>query len=320
MWAQTLVAPFTFALAEVPSPTLDDLDPGEVLVEFLAGGVCGSDLPAVRGFFDPALHGYGQPGWPFHEIVGRVVQSRDERHQVGERVVGWTLRDGGLAQRFITQGDHLIELGSDISDVVGTIVQSAAAVLSFSDRVISYAGKRVAIIGLGPYGLLHGAVAKDLGAAEVIGVDPIDRADPGAALGFDATVREASRSWSLGLSDAQRPDVVIDAVGHQQVTVIDAIEAVRPGGGVYVYGAPDEYWYALPFQRIFRKGLVLGGKSSDDHRRNLGRAQDLIRRRPEIAATLITGVFDRAHASEAFALASVPKPGQLKIVISEEQR
>ncbi|MDR3360288.1 MAG: zinc-binding dehydrogenase [Bifidobacteriaceae bacterium] len=318
MWAQSLIGPGQFELQDVPDLTEDDLTAGGVLVEFLAGGICGSDLPRVRGAFDPHKEAYGTRGWPFHEVVGRVIASRDGRHKPGSRVLGWALGFGGLAERFVGDGEYLLELDDQLSDVDGAVVQALAAVVSFYDLISEVAGKRVAVIGQGPYGILLGALAAVHGAEEVVGIDPVPRAEEAARVGINVSLREGSRVWARSLRDSDRPDIVIEAVGHQQSTLADAIEAVRPGGEVYFFGAPGDTHYTIPFALAFQKALLLRGASSLNHRRSLASAQALALEHPEIAETLATHVFNYRDAEEAFLRALTPKAHQLKIALTAD--
>jgi threonine dehydrogenase-like Zn-dependent dehydrogenase len=49
MWSYRLVAPYTFERRELPDISPESLAEGQVLLRFLAAGVCGSDLPGFRG-------------------------------------------------------------------------------------------------------------------------------------------------------------------------------------------------------------------------------------------------------------------------------
>src|SRR5215218_10812164 len=49
MWSYRLVAPYTFERTEIPDPSPESLGDGQVLLRFLAAGICGSDLPGFRG-------------------------------------------------------------------------------------------------------------------------------------------------------------------------------------------------------------------------------------------------------------------------------
>jgi threonine dehydrogenase-like Zn-dependent dehydrogenase len=106
-------------------------------------------------------------------------------------------------------------------------------------------------------------------------------------------------------------------VGHQQRTLLDAIEAVRVGGAVYLFGVPDEDYYSLPINRIFRKQLRLQAGTCADHRGFLAAAQDFVLDHPEIPETLVTHVFDYREAQAAFKQALTPSVGQLKIVLTD---
>ncbi len=49
MWSYRLVAPYTFERTDMPEPSPESLVDGQVLLRFLAAGICGSDLPGFRG-------------------------------------------------------------------------------------------------------------------------------------------------------------------------------------------------------------------------------------------------------------------------------
>ena len=49
MWSYRIVAPYQFERTSIAEKTPDALDDGQVLLRFLAAGVCGSDMPAFRG-------------------------------------------------------------------------------------------------------------------------------------------------------------------------------------------------------------------------------------------------------------------------------
>ena len=49
MWSYRLVAPYTFERSEVLPRSPESLGDRQVLLRFLAAGICGSDLPGFRG-------------------------------------------------------------------------------------------------------------------------------------------------------------------------------------------------------------------------------------------------------------------------------
>ena len=52
------------------------------------------------------------------------------------------------------------------------------------ERLPDLTGRHVAVLGQGSIGLLFSYVAKTAGAAQVTGVDPVDRDDIGPAFGW----------------------------------------------------------------------------------------------------------------------------------------
>lgn len=118
------------------------------------------------------------------------------------------------------------------------------------------AGRRCAVLGLGPIGLLFCHVLKQRGAARVTGVDRIGRSDVAADFGIDDEQWATSAQWA-GKLGVERPDVVIEAVGHQVSTPQDAPAAVAPSGKIFSFGVKDNAVY--PFKRalLLRKNLTL---------------------------------------------------------------
>ena len=92
MWSYRIVAPYRFERTSIAEKTPDSLAEGQVLLRFLAAGVCGSDMPAFRGvrgvlLDDDGRSGPEKDGFSVHEIAGEVLASRHDRHRPGDRVV-----------------------------------------------------------------------------------------------------------------------------------------------------------------------------------------------------------------------------------------
>ena len=115
MWAYALTAPRHFEKVEVPTLEESQLKEGQVLLRTLSGGICGSDLPAYLGHGGPRTQFQGTfapnyPGYPMHEIVGEVLESRSPLFSPGSHVVGWATDADAIASSAITDGDGLAEL------------------------------------------------------------------------------------------------------------------------------------------------------------------------------------------------------------------
>lgn len=312
MWALRQPAPYEFEWVDVPDPDPAALTPGAVLVRFRVGGICGSDLPAFTGVRNIENPHTGTVGAPMHEIVGDVVASADDRLKVGDRVVG-TAWPVGLREVITSPADLLHALSPTLPDLEAIVAQPLATVLCALDRVGDLRGRRAAVLGLGPIGMLFGAALKARGA-HVTGVDRVDRTDTAGMFGIDELVLGQSREWAGGLADADRPHLVVDAIGHSQDVFADCVEAAAPHGEIYVFGLPEEH-YVLPMRRFFRKTLVLRAGVTTNWPAHLAAAERFLLDRRELAPAYVTHTFRLADARDAYLTALRPSAGRLKIAL-----
>ncbi|BBY16638.1 zinc-binding dehydrogenase [Mycolicibacterium litorale] len=319
MWAYRLVAPYTFEKLDLPEPSADRLGDGQVLLRFLSAGICGSDLPAFRGAKgrlpgDTGVSAAEMNGFPIHEIVGEVVASRHPAHRPGDRVVGWASGFDGLMQFVVADGEGLAAYDPALSPHDAVALQPLACVLYAAEQLPDLSGRHVAVIGQGSIGLLFSYVAKAAGAQHVTGVDPIDRTAVGPTFGVDTVVRATSDRWLSHLGE-DRPDVVIEAVGHQVATLNHAIEAVALGGTVFYFGVADDDTYPISMRLMLRNNLTLKSGVTLERRRMLSSADEFVRTHPALLPTYVTHTFGVADVQSAFELACLPTPGRVKIAI-----
>lgn len=312
-WAYRLTAPLTFERIDVAVPAEPKV--GELIVQLTAGAVCGSDLPFARGALIPD-GGPGQPGRPMHEIVGTVLASEHVDFAPGDKVVGWASNWDALRGVFVTHGSQVAKVRMDVSDPLATVAQSVACLMTVFDRLGPLDGRSVGVIGVGPFGLMTSVLARHFGAGRIVGVDSLDRQADAEGLGFDEVLQVHSRTWASSLADAERPDIVIEMVGHQPSTVADAMNAVARNGTVVAFGVPDDDWYALPMRSFFRRNGTLVTGVTTHHRNTLERAQDYLIDNPWFAERIVTDVVPIDHVGEAFTAACQPRAGQRKIVLS----
>ena len=322
MWAQRLIAPERFERCEVATPSSDALTDGEVLLRIQAGGICGSDLPFFRGATSPdgsaTAHGFGQPGFPLHEVVGVVVGSRHPDHSVGQQVVGWSSKFDAIAEYTVTDGNGLASYDPALSPEFAILLQPLACVLYAVEQMGDVAGRRVAVLGQGPIGLLFSHVMHSRGADHVIGVDRIDRVDLGKQFGVDEVVHASTDRWAQDLAPSERPHQIVEAIGHQSATVNHAIDAAAFGGRIFYFGIPDELTYPVNMRSLLRKNLTLQSGVTLERRRMLADADAYLGEYPELADAYITDVLPADSAdsvTEAFIRAQRPSPRQAKIVI-----
>lgn len=320
MWSYRIIAPYRFERTTIPEKTPDCLADGEVLLRFMAAGVCGSDLPAFRGARgripgDDGTSAAEKDGFPIHEVAGEVIASRHPAHRPGDRVVGWASGFDGMMERVVSNGDGLAPYDPALTPGQAVGLQPLACVLYACEQLPDLSGRHVAIIGQGSIGLLFSYVAKAAGARRVTGVDPVDRSSVATAFGVDDPVRATSDRWVSQLAAADRADVVIEAVGHQVATLGHAIEATAPGGTVFYFGVADDDAYPINMRAMLRKNLTLKSGVTLDRRRMLELAGKFAAEHPELLTTYLTHTFGVDDVQGAFELACRPVPERVKIAI-----
>lgn len=317
MWAYALVGPRKFTKLEVPDPEAGNLQDGQVVLRPVVGGICGSDLPGFSGYQTPSRDGVRLntallPGFPLHEILGDVVASRAPGLPEGTRVVGWGWNS--LSEYVVASSFELTAVDPDWDPALAIMIQPLACVLYAVDQLERIDSAHAAVLGLGPIGLLFCHVLKHSGAGRVTGIDVVDRSGEAGPFGIDDVVHATSRRWAGQLVDTERPSIVVEAVGHQTATLLDAIHAVADSGQIYYFGIPDDE-YTFDMYSFLRKNLTLKAGSTRSRERYLEKACQYFRKYPELAAAYVTNVYEVDDLTAAFEKASVPAPGRAKVAL-----
>lgn len=246
------------ALTEMPDPVPGE---GELLVEGLALGVCGTDVEIVSGEY-----GWAPPGEERlvlgHESLGRVRSAPPgSGFSAGDLVVGVVRRpdpvpcgacaagqfdmclNGRYTERGIKEihgyGSSLWTVEADYAvridptlEGVGVLMEPTTIVAKAWDHIEKIAArayteqKRVLVTGAGPIGLL----AAMLGAQRQLEVHVLDRVTDGLKPDL---VRALGAEYHTGtVEDAVgecRPNVIIEATGVGQL-VFDAMRETSAGG------------------------------------------------------------------------------------------
>ncbi len=316
VWAYELEGPGRIAMVDCAPPLPADLAPGEVLLRFVAGGICGSDVPKFTGTGALSWRDRPGPGFPLHEVVAEVVATASPVLPAGQCVVGVAPGAQGLREYFVGTDDHVCAVPPGMTPITAVAAQPLATVLSAADRAVDVRGRSVAVLGLGPLGLLLAHALKFRGARYVVGVDPVDRRAEAGHFGVDSVVVAPAEEWADGLVDADRPEICVEAVGHQTATLAAAVRATAFGGHVLAFGVADSDDYVLPFRTFFGKSLTMssGTTQTKDWTRYLLAALDLLAERP--LNGYATHVLPTAEAQRAYNLAATPARGRLKVVMT----
>jgi threonine dehydrogenase-like Zn-dependent dehydrogenase len=276
MRALTLQGHQDVRCTEVPDAALPD-EWGAVVRVVLAG-ICGSDLHIYAG------HGFSDDvGYPLgHEAVVEVGD-QVRRYRVGDHVllpasVGcawcrvcatghvsacehrgepWREYCYGMSHRLPgTQAEavavphadvNLVTIPDGVSDEAAVLLTDNAPTAWYGCRRARIApGETVAVIGLGPVGLLAVQSAFAMGAARVLAVDPVaHRRDRAVALGAEPVDADDPKAHIRALTAGAGADAVVEAVGAD-ATLQLAISAARVAGRVSVVGVSQNEAY--PFR------------------------------------------------------------------------
>jgi L-iditol 2-dehydrogenase len=263
-----------------------------------------------RGPFAP-----NYPGYPMHEIVGEVLASRDPQVPAGARVVGWASEGNAVAEYVITRGDMVVELEADDDPAQTIVIQPLACVIYAANQLTAVEGARIAVIGQGSIGLLFNHVLKHRGAAWVTAVDVIDRSALAPRFGADQVVHSTSHRWARQVEPSARPDIIVEAVGHQTGTLSDAISAVGQCGQIYYFGIPELVPYPLDLWAFLRKNLTLRSGATLYRRNSLIEGRAYLRRFPDLASLLVSHRYPVREVGEAFEMAGRPDAERAKVIV-----
>lgn len=164
------------------------------------------------------------PGQPGHEAMGEVesVGSGELPFRVGDRVAFWQDQAGApqgcYAQYVVADVDNLIGIPDTLEPEEIASLELAMCVQVSFDQIANVApieGKRFAVNGLGPAGLVAIQLAKANGAAEVVAFDPVkSRRELAMRLGADRALDPTDEaSFPHDRFSAEAIDLAIDCTG-----------------------------------------------------------------------------------------------------------
>ena len=286
MRATVLEGPRDIRVEDVPDPVLPG--PEGVIVTVERTAICGSDLH----LYHDAPTGVGiRLG---HEVIGTVAESGPHVRSLkrGDRVLVSGVIGCGVCRPCLAGQPNVCRAGK--SAAFGTVPdlpggQAEAMAVPFADlfalpipegvaddeavlltdilptgylgalRASIRPGATVAVVGLGPVGIMAlqcaelfgparilaiDMVPERLARAEALGAEPVDARDaPGSA-----QVLEATGGWGA--------DSVIEAVGAD-ATVLDALSCVATGGTVSIVGVNLSMELPFPMGLVFLKSLTV---------------------------------------------------------------
>jgi NAD+-dependent secondary alcohol dehydrogenase Adh1 len=253
-------------LDSVDEPRADG--PFDVIVRIGAAGLCRTDLHIQEGQWAeksqvslPYTPGHENAGW-VHEIgpgvsnveVGDTVivhpfiscgfcapcRAGDDMHCLNGSFPGIN-RDGGFADLLMTSARSVVKLDPSLHpEDIAALADAGLTAIHAVKKAISVlaAGTRVVVIGAGGLGHIGIQCLKAYTPAEIIVIDPSDKALALAKeLGADHIVKVDGGQVNTvqEITDGLGAEAIIDFVGEKGA-IEDGIAMVRDGGFYYVIG------------------------------------------------------------------------------------
>ena len=255
--------PGSAELVDLPDPEPGE---GELLVEGLALGVCGTDIEIVSGEYGSAPEGDTRLVLG-HESLGRVRSApAGSDFSAGDLVVGVVRRPdpvpcgacgagefdmclngeytergikdvhGYGAELWTVEADYAVKIPAELESV-GVLVEPTTILAKAWEQIERIADRayteqeRVLVTGAGPIGLL----AALLGSQRGLEVHVLDQVTEGLKPDL---VRDLGATYWTDIGEAvadARPDVIIEATGVAQL-VLDAMQSTSRAGIVCLTG------------------------------------------------------------------------------------
>lgn len=337
--AVQITGPRRAEIIEVEIPTLK---PGDVRVKLQKTCLCGSDIPyfgydqqwlSDEGKRSPYGHityerekVYPLPvGLSLHECVGVVEESASDRFNEGDFVLGLPFHQYGFFEYLTLPENRVFSLPeSPVSKEELLLAQPFGTLLYAWRKMPDVAGKTVVVLGQGPIGLMFNALLKQKGAAAVIGIDRLQyRLETGRVVGADHTINATETDVLEAVSELTGgvlADIVIEAIGHAELAINEAIELVRVDGVLFAFGVVDHDYrdhYALG--KAFMKNMTIhhsvGAKDAGDFLE----AARMIAEREVDLKPLLTHSLPFDEAQRAYELFVDRQDGSIKVVIDFEK-
>jgi len=335
----------------VPVP---QIGPGEILIKVATCGICGTDLKKIHTGSHSAPRIFG------HETSGTIaaIGAGVENFAVGERIMvfhhvpcgdcfycrkktfaqcpiykpagvtaGFEPSGGGFAEYvramdWIVRGGGVVRIPDDVPFDQAAFVEPVNTVLKGVKTLNLQPDETVLVIGQGPIGILHAALASRTGATVLTSDLYPERHAIAASFGLHHPIHAATENVAERVRAATQgrgADAVVLAVGGNAL-IRTAMEAVRPGGKVLLF-AQTQHGEAVfdPAAVCMDEKFLLGSYSSS------------IDIEPEVEelvfggyrngfdlTRLISHRFPLDEAVEAIHLASNPSASSMKIMIEHK--
>jgi len=341
MKAAVLRKPFDIGIEELPVP---EIGPDEVLVKVMAVGVCGSDVH----YYEHGRIGRYVVEKPLilgHECAGIIaaVGERVTRFNIGDRVAvepgvtcgrcGYCKEgkynlcadvqflatppvDGAFVQYFKHREDFVFHMPDNLSFEEASLVEPFSVGNHAARRANLKPASTVAILGLGPVGLMTVAAAKAFGARGIIATDlePI-RLEAAKALGATHVINARERNATeeiMKITSGAGVDAAFETAGSPKA-LQSAMESLKRGGKLLVVGLPAQGEVALDIPMIADKEMDIYGifRYANVYQQGI----DFLASGISNVKALITDRYPLEQAAEALERARTGKGECIKVIV-----
>ncbi|HUV69855.1 MAG TPA: alcohol dehydrogenase catalytic domain-containing protein [Terracidiphilus sp.] len=332
----------------VPVPTIG---PGELLIRVATCGVCGTDLKKIHMGSHSAPRIFG------HEMAGTIVQVGEgvTSYAVGERVMtfhhvpcgecyycrkgtpsqcllylktgvtaGFAPSGGGFAEYirvmdFVVANRGVVRIPDDVPFEQAAFIEPLNTVLKGQKLLNLAADDTLLVIGQGPIGLMHAALARRAGARVLTSDLFPERHAIAARYGLKEPIDAGTENVVERVhaaTEGRGADAVVLAVAGTAL-IKTAMDAARPGGKVMLFAQTQHGEATIdPAAVCVDEKTLLGSYSSSFPILDEVTGIVLGEYRKGFDLTpLISHRFQLEEAVEAIEIASHPQPSSMKIMI-----
>ena len=296
MKAAMLYGPNDLRIVEVPEPTLGA---GGLIIRVKACAICGSDVRTyhfgARNVTYPQIIG--------HEVAGEIVEVSEEAkelgYKIGDRVavapaipcgvceycrkgiqtmcqnlksIGYEYAGGFAEYLFVpataVRNGCVNFIPDNLSFSEATVAEPLACAINAQELLNVQMGDTVVVIGAGPIGCMHVALAKIRGATFVIAAErQQSRLDMIKDFGADACINTTEQDLVesvMQLTNGKGADVVIVAAASKEAQELSLQIAAKRGRIDFFGGLPkDDPWIRFNSNLVhYRELFIMGAYGS----------------------------------------------------------
>ena len=253
MLQEVMTSPGVIEFHEVEKPSAGK---GQILLKVMKIGICGSDIHVYHGKHPftpyPVTQGHevscmveelgeGVEGFHIGQKVtvepqvycGECYPCRHGKYNLCEHLKVMGFQTTGLASHyFAVDASKVTPLPDEMTFDQGAMIEPAAVTVHAARRAGDLTGKKVAVLGAGPIGILVAQSVKAFGAEAVMITDVSDyRLEVAKKCGADFTYNTRNVDFGDAMVEAFGPDkadVIYDCAGND-ITMGQAIKYARKG-------------------------------------------------------------------------------------------